>query len=420
MTLETRAALLLVCAASCGRSAPPRAEEAPPLSLESGGPVQAAVATVLLPPPTTNADIALSNLDVQIRSREASVARDPDDVQTAVQLVAMLLARGQYTGRIVDYEHADALATRCVDRHPTSGEAHLARASTLETFHLFEKALGEVDAAERLRAQAGDVKHARASTYMAQGRFDEADALGLWHETQGLDATELASAGVLAGERERDAESDALFEKARSAYRDVSPFPVAWVDFQRGSLLERKGEPARAKLYFAEAHQVLPTFAHACVHLAALETPGRARDLLEPLRGKSDDPEVDAAYADVLRRLGRMGEAQPIIARVASRYEELLGRHPEAFADHAANFYLGLGGNAARAVQLARLNAANRRTEAALDLWVVTALVAGLPDEACRATTVAASLPYKTAQFQTTLLAARGSCADATVPAGDF
>ena len=49
-------------------------------------------------------------------------------------------------------------------------------------------------------------------------------------------------------------------------------------------------------------------------------------------------------------------------------FEALVARHPLAFADHAAEFYLGSGGDAGRALELARLNLANRPTARAFEL----------------------------------------------------
>jgi hypothetical protein len=149
------------------------------------------------------------------------------------------------------------------------------------------------------------------------------------------------------------------------------------------------------------------------VHLAGLLAPREALAVLEPLVGQTDDPQVDAAYADVLRRLGRAADAEPPIARARARFEELVRSHPEAFADHAAQFDLGLGHDPARALALARANAQNRRTEPALDLLMTAALAAGTRDEACAAARQGASLPYATATFRATLDATRAGCSSA-------
>lgn len=414
MNLKIAAAVAVLSAAACTKKAPPDAEGAPSPSYAPET-VEAAVPPApvsLVAPRTTDGSIALSNLDSQIRARQAIVERRPDDVDAANTLVLFLLARGQYRGSVADYEHADALAVALVERHPESGDAHLTHAATLGTFHLFARVLDEAAAAEKAGAAGPEVGHARATALMGQGRFDEADATGVWRDTSHLDSSDLASAAVLAGERGLDAESDRLFDRARVEYRDVSPFPVAWADFQRGWLLERHGDRARARLYLAEAHAVLPLFPHAAVHLAGLETPDRARVLLEPLLGKSDDPEVDVAYADALRRLGRIEDAKPFVDRARARYDVLLKTHLEAFADHASAFYLGMGHDPARALELARANAENRGTEAAIDALMVAALAAGAREEACAAAARGALLRYATPAFRETVRTARVGCPD--------
>jgi hypothetical protein len=397
--------VLLASAAACTKRA---ASDAP--VLDGGAAPPASAASTLSRVRTTDPSLALSNLDVQIQSREQMLARDANDVHASCSLVELLLARGQYASRIADYERADAVAAALVAAHPESGDAHLAHASTLGTFHLFAAQLAELDAAERLKASADAVRSSRATILMAQGRFDDAAATGAWANTDTLDAMGLAAAAVLAGERAQPADSEQLFERARVKYHDVSPFPVAWMDFQRGSLLERQGDRTRAKLYFAEAHTALPGYAHAAVHLAGLETPPEALAILEPLVGKTDDPEVDAGDADALRRLGRAEDAKAPIARAKSRYDELVKAHPLAFADHAALFYLGLGQDPPRALALARQNADNRPTEPALDLLLSATLLAGSHDDACAAAARGAALRYATPTFLATVAATRASC----------
>jgi tetratricopeptide (TPR) repeat protein len=254
------------------------------------------------------------------------------------------------------------------------------------------------------------VNAARRTVLMARAQFDEAAAIDAGTDPGLLDPMGLATRAVLAAERGGVAESEALFERARAKYRDVSPFPLAWMDFQRGSLLERRGDRARARLYFEEAHAALPGYAHPAVHLAGLIEPAAGVTLLAPLVGQTDDPQVDAAYADVLRRVGRSQEAKAATERARAGYDVLVARHPEAFADHAAQFYLGLGHDPTRALVLARTNAENRATEPALDLWMTAALVAGQRGEACTAAARGAALRHASSTFQTLVETTRAGC----------
>ena len=54
--------------------------------------------------------------------------------------------------------------------------------------------------------------------------------------------------------------------------------------------------------------------------------------------------------------------------QAAARYDELVARHAEAFADHAAEFWLEVGAKPHLALQLARRNLEVRRTPRACAL----------------------------------------------------
>jgi hypothetical protein len=107
----------------------------------------------------------------------------------------------------------------------------------------------------------------------------------------------------------------------------------------------------------------------ARVHLAEIYASqgqtGDAEALLLPvLSGR--DPEVRWRLADLLTAQGRFEEADKRLDAARLGFEELLGKHLLAFADHAAEFYAGSGNDRWRAFELARVNVANRRTRQAL------------------------------------------------------
>jgi hypothetical protein len=64
----------------------------------------------------------------------------------------------------------------------------------------------------------------------------------------------------------------------------------------------------------------------------------------------------------VLSDAGQRDEAQVWRHKAAARYDELLARHLDAFADHAAEFWLTIGGDRERALRLARHNLSVRQT----------------------------------------------------------
>ena len=74
----------------------------------------------------------------------------------------------------------------------------------------------------------------------------------------------------------------------------------------------------------------------------------------------SDDPDYAATLAGVLRSAGRPQEAEQWRVTAAARYHELVARHPEAFAHHAADFWLTVGGDRSGGLRLLELDRASR------------------------------------------------------------
>ena len=186
---------------------------------------------------------------------------------------------------------------------------------------------------------------------------------------------DLVPLGAVLADLERFAEADAVYRQAFDAYDDVSPFPLAWVCFQLGMLwgeLVPVPAPNRAALWYRRAMAYVPGYVKARVHLAeiyASQDQNRRRGgLCSCQRFPAGDPEVRWRLAEVLIAQGRFEEAESQLEAARSRFEELLGRHLLAFADHAAEFYAGSGNDRRRALELARVNVANRPTRRAVRL----------------------------------------------------
>jgi tetratricopeptide (TPR) repeat protein len=349
-------------------------------------------ATELPPLPrlaANDGEIALQNLDAQIDSLEKHGGAPGD----RIALAERLQTRAQLTGCVEDYERADELTAALVAARPSDPQAHRARSTALATFHEFEAAVRELDRAEAAGARPDALAAARGTIFEAQGRYDDAAAM---LPKAALTPLQLATAGILAGERGDMAAATSLLARARAAYADVSPFPLAWMDVQEASLHERLGQRAHARRHYERAVALVPRFARAASHLAAMSTPEVAIALLEPIAARCDDPEVLGQLADAFRRAGRLPDAAKVQADADARYDILVARHPKAFADHAALALLTTGRDPARALALARVNAKERRTPEALDLLLSAALAADDSVAACDAARVAASLEHPT------------------------
>ncbi len=299
---------------------------------------------------TTSGVIAVVNLEAQIESlaarahrpSAARAAAEPPAVAERALLVDLLILRGEVLGRIADYERAADLAERLVSGAPDYGTALLARARTRATFHRFVEALRDLRAARRRGADAEALDAERASILQAVGFSAAALALRENATEQRRDFTTVGALAVLKADRGEVAEAEGLFAEARCRYRGVSPFPIASLDFRRGHMWLDEGNLAAARIWFDAAHRRLPAYAPALGHLAEVDVaqgaPEAAIDRLRPLAMSSDDPEYAARLASVLRDSGRHQEAEKWLMRAAARLEELVHRHPEAFAHHATDF----------------------------------------------------------------------------------
>jgi tetratricopeptide (TPR) repeat protein len=297
--------------------------------------------------------IAMINLQAQIDGLEQLVAGGRAAISVQVELIELITLRGQVLGRIGDYEWADERAEQLTRDAPADGMAIVARARARARFHRFADALADLDAAQRLGADPALVDAERAGVFQAIGRYEA--ALTIYNEA-----------------------AKKLFDESRSRYRGVSPFPLALLDFQRGLMWLAQGDLHRALTWFVAAVRRVPAYAPAQGHLAEVEAalgePEAAIARLLPLTASSGDPDYTASLARILGDAGRAEEAAEWRNKTAARYDELMARHPEAFADHAAEFWLDAG-DAVRARPFAQMNLEVRQTPRAHELLARAAAI---------------------------------------------
>jgi thioredoxin-like negative regulator of GroEL len=355
-------------------------------------PRSSAAAPAEPPPPelkTTSGEIATHNFRAELAQAERQHAEQPADLRRSRALVDRLFARAQFFGRLADYDEAEAVSKAALTAAPASGDAHLLRARTLAALHEFVRSRAELDRAAALGADPDAVEHARVGIWQATGDIDKAlESLRAWRRARPNLTSYAAEAGALADKHDFPLAA-AVFTEARRHYDDVSAFAVAWLEFQEGHMWETAGRSDRARPLFESALARLPGYAAAAGHLARLvaafgDPDGlqRARALLEPLVAETDDPEYVGQLGALDRQQQRVAEGDRLVARAAQGYEALVARHPAAFYDHAARFFLHVGGDPQRALSLAQKNLAIRQTPDARDLLA----------EAERATTATARL----------------------------
>jgi tetratricopeptide (TPR) repeat protein len=326
----------------------------------------------------------------------------------------MLFLRGQIVGSVSDLERAGSLVADIVRRDPASTTAQQLGATSAMAFHRFSEVRAALERAEKAGIDPREFEATRAA--LAQTTGDIEAALPVLRENvrrlPGID-TRIALA-IAESERGRVQDAARLFAEAQDAYRDVSPFPIAYLYFQEGLMWAREGKQGLARTLFEAAVDRVPAYAPAVSHLAQMlaHTGERKRAviLMRGLIQSSDDPEHKALLADLVEAEGGRAEAVTLRAAAKAGFEDLLSRHPEAFADHAARFFLGEGHDPARALALAKANVANRGTREAMQLVVEAALAANEKDLACSTASTLSRAAYVAAAARVLLARAFVAC----------
>ena len=222
---------------------------------------------------------------------------------------------------------------------------------------------------------------------------------------------DLTPLGALLADLHEFDEADQVYLRALREYDDVSPFALGWVCFQLGVLWGEQmpeSQPVRAARWYRKAIEYLPCYVKARVHLSEIVFDSgevaEAESLLLPAIS-SGDPETHWRLADILVKMRRPADAEIHMQAAREGFELLLRKHPLAFADHAAEFYSGSGGDGPRALELSAINVANRPTLRAFEQTYETALRAGEEQAAHKIAGAARKRWGRTAAFKSSPLA---------------
>lgn len=332
---------------------------------------------------TTSPGIAVSNLQGRIRQGERMVEKGAD-INVRSALVWSLLDRATYLGKVSDLERIGALEEEIGKDAAADGDAILARASAASAIHKFDRALELLADAEKKHAEKTIVRSKRAAILLAQGKYEEACPVFAELANGPKNHGHLMMQAVCVAQLGRIEEADRLFADAEAAYKDVSPFVLASIWFERGSMWERAGDESKATTLYRAAIERLPQHAHAAAHLAQMVPPEEAEAILKPVMEVSDDPEQKAILGLAKEKIAA-GSGKALLDEAKQGYDALLAKYPLAFADHAGWFYLKGVKDPARAAEVARENLKNRKTHEAYELAIVALTAAGSTTEACDA-----------------------------------
>jgi tetratricopeptide (TPR) repeat protein len=323
---------------------------------------------------TTDGEIAVINLESARRRSWSSFFQDPLREGSAETVVELEKQAAEFFGDFSAFDRLEYLISCLLEADAGSARTMLIHAQLASMTHRFADARRYLARPDLTDAQTAEVKSLLLNVDQACG-VNPSKVLAYRREAAKNPGRiqDLVALGAALVDLSEFAEAERIYRHALHVYRDVSPFPVAWICFQLGVLwgeLVPEPQASKAEEWYQRAISCVPRYAKARVHLAEIYSLGgrpiEAQDVLIPVAASSD-PEVLWRLADALIAQDKYAEAEVKMETARAGFESLLERHPLAFADHAAGFF-SANGNWRRALDLARMNAANRPTLRALEL----------------------------------------------------
>jgi tetratricopeptide (TPR) repeat protein len=307
----------------------------------------------------TSGRIAVANLSTSIESLERCRV-ERATFENLMALSKQLFLRGDLLGRIVDHDRAELVANEAIALSPDTASALYIRARLAERFHRFEEANALLDKALAAGHPKDEVDVERAALLQATGGYSEALVLreGLAKDNPSIQT--LGALATLLGEMDQWAAAESCYTAAADADEGTSPIPCGQLLFEWGVTAMRRGSLDRAEELFVELGAILPQHVPGRGHRAEVALARGQLDLAEalitPVLTIAGDPEYRATYAEILAARGDRKAAISEAQRAAAVYERLLARRPEAYADHAAAFFISVGNRPQLAVDLALAN----------------------------------------------------------------
>lgn len=320
----------------------------------------------------TDGEIAAINLTSARRRAWTRFAQDAGRTGFAEAVIQNELLAAQFLGDLDAFDRLETFAAQLA-RLGDPPRAALLQAQVASAVHRFDDARRHLARGASMGAPSEEIARQVLTIDQACGVDPErivASRSAIAAASCQLE--DLVPFGAALADLERFTEADAVYRQALADYDGISPFPAAWVCFQLGALwgeLAAVPDADCAAAWYRRALAYLPGYVKARVHLAEISLgQGQTADaeaLLLPALASSD-PEVRWRLGDVLIAQGRLEEAVAQLEAARLGFEDILEKHLLAFADHAAEFYAGSGNDPAHALELARVNAANRPTRRAL------------------------------------------------------
>ena len=396
-TLALASLMLVACNASCSSCNAPGAPA-------SSAALSASAESLAHPPSplvrhnvrTNSPGIALGNLEGDVTGGRKRTTASPKDLEERGRFIGALVQHAQVVGNWDELIEAVDLGMKAPTDFPGDEGAKMLHIKALSMSHRFREALSELDtfeAAHKELETSKGTRSQRGTLLLGVGRYDDAMPLLTQEAKENPSVFNLDILGTLYAKMGKLDVAEEKFVASEAAFRNVSPFPLCDLYFDRASVFETNGQLDKAEEIFFAAHDKLPEHVHVAVHLAALLPPQKGVAVLEPLIKDTKDPDVMAAYGTE-KNLVEKGSGDAEIARARARYDELMQKLPEAFADHAGWFWLGAGDDPKKAFSAAGKNLEQRETAESLELYLAAATRVSDHDAACNGLGRAKAYPY--------------------------
>jgi Tetratricopeptide repeat len=335
-------------------------------------------------PRVTDGELFTRNLESSLEHAWFIFHAHPERTGTLEAIIDGESSRSQFFGDYSSLDRLVSLSNHLLQNKPTLASSYLFSAQVNSSRHLFAAAHENLSQAKLLGSDHDLCSRIQLGIDQALGMNLEL-VLDQRLRIASIDNAfeNLIPLGALLADLGRVDEAHDTYIKALTNYRELSPIGLAWAFFQLGFLWgELVSEPdlEKASYYYSKAVDYLPGYTHAAVHLAEIQIENGKFDYARRLLNSvidSGDPEVRWRMSELSAKEGNIQISENELEVAKLMYEDLLSRHELAFADHAAEFYLGSGNDPQRALKLASANLVNRKTARAYTLAIDAAEASG-------------------------------------------
>lgn len=320
-------------------------------------------------PPATNGDIALINHRNILDRCWYLIQDQPNRHGPLEQLVDEENKRIQFLGDVDALGRLSTLSKSLLLSNPNSPRTFITSAQVLSSIHHFSDARAALEKAKILGADANQVENIALA--IDQATWEDLPRVLKTREenaSKNHNLVDWVLLGALQAEIGLFQESSDSFMMALNSYKDLSPFPLAWVCFQQGKLWGEQVEDPNLELahdWYQRAISYIPSYVHARVHLSEIYLEwGRLEDaqaLLRPIADVSD-PEINWRMGQIAEAMGNQRDAHCYFSASDKLYRRLIDSNKAAFADHGAEFYMDSGNDHIFAFELANFNFECRQT----------------------------------------------------------